>query len=73
MAVSVQIEGILREYAAKIIRFYETGYECRRDADPQSCMVAGFVIEGGFGVGDRFFEAMRALRAENNELRRDDA
>lgn len=59
--------AVLRRYADKAIRFYEAGYQGRRQGDPENCMIVGIVIEGGFGAGDDLFDVFRALRREDIE------
>lgn len=56
--------AVLRRYADKTIRFYETDYQGWREGDPEKCMVIGLVVEGGFGVGDDLFDVFRALRSD---------
>lgn len=62
-AVGSDIEAIniLKQYAKAAWRFHESGYRHRTLHDADDLMVVGFVVEGNFGVGDNFFEAIRWL------------
>ena len=50
---------VIREYAGNLVRFHESSAPGESDSD---LLVVGFRIKGSFGVGDRFFDAMRSLR-----------
>ncbi len=57
-------EAALKEVEAimgKCVRFHETGYQGHHVGDPKKLMVVGMVVEGGFGVADKFFDALRIL------------
>lgn len=63
MTKPTQAEALatVEAFMAKSVRFHETGYEMRHDDDPENLMLVGVVVEGGFGVADEFFNALRVL------------
>ena len=48
--------AVLKQYAKNLDRFYEGSHS------DKSLMIVGMILPGNFGIGDDFFDAMRALR-----------